>query len=235
MQKRITDAVYSFPFQLLVMHFRSNLLLLAAWVAMGMMVTGNLGGKFGLRYLFLSPEYLGQVGFMSFFYVGVGFGAFVMSWNLTTYLLSAYRFSFLASLSRPFTKFAFNNLIIPLSFAVIFLSAQIRFGLYHELRPLGEVLWDSVGFLAGFTTLVLAIALYFNFTNKDIFSLLKGKDPIAQEGQAPAPDHEGHPVIENIKLNRHQWRGGPLLDQKFPPPPGRGLAPHHPAPLLRGF
>jgi hypothetical protein len=235
MQKRITDVIYSFPFQLLVMHFRSNLLLLAAWVAMGMMVTGNLGGKFGLRYLFLSPEYLGQVGFMSFFYVGVGFGAFVMSWNLTTYLLSAYRFSFLASLSRPFTKFAFNNLIIPLSFAVIFLFAQIRFGLYHELRPLAEVLWDSVGFLAGFTTLVLAIALYFNFTNKDIFSLLKGKDPIAPEGQAPAPDHEGHPVIENIKLNRHQWRVDTYLNENFRPRLVRSVAHYDAALLLRVF
>ncbi len=235
MRKRFTDVVYSFPFQLLVMHFRSNLLLLAAWVLIAMMVTGSFGGKFGLRYLFLSPEYLGQVGFMSFFYVGVGFGAFVMSWNLTIYLLSAYRFSFLASLSRPFTKFAFNNLIIPLSFALIFLAAQIRFGLYHELQPVGEVLWNSVGFLTGFATLVLAIAMYFNFTNKDIFSLLKGKDPIAPEGQAPAPDSVAHPVIENIKLNRHQWRVDTYLTESFRPRLVRSVSHYDAALLLRVF
>ncbi|MCB0517977.1 MAG: patatin-like phospholipase family protein [Lewinellaceae bacterium] len=235
MRKWISDAVYSFPFQLVVMHLRSNLLLLAAWALLAMMVTGNFGGKFGLRYLFLSPEYLGQVGFMSFFYVGVGFGAFVMSWNLTTYLLTAYRFSFLASLARPFTKFAFNNLFIPITFAVIFLVAQIRFGIYHELQPLPEVIWNSVGFLTGFTTLVLAIALYFNFTNKDIFSLLQGKDPIAQEGGAPAPDHEGHPVIENIKLNRNQWRVDTYLTESFRPRLVRSVAHYDAALLLRIF
>ena len=161
MRKKLTSVFFSFPIQLLVLHLRSNLLLIWVWVLLTLMVVGKLGGGFGLRYLFLSPEYLGEVGFLSFFYVGVGFGAFVISWNLTTYLLSAYRFSFLASLGKPFAKFALNNLFVPVAFTVIFLFCQIRFGVYHELMPLREVLWNSVGFLTGFATLMFAVALVF--------------------------------------------------------------------------
>src|SRR5690606_8853635 len=168
--KKLTDIVYSFPFQLLIMHLRSNLLLIFTWILLALTVTGNFGGKFGLRYLFLSPEYMGKVGFWSFFYVGIGFGALVLSWNLTTYLLSAYRFSFLASLGRPFTKFALNNILVPGGFALLYLYCYFHFGTEYELKSTGEVLWNCVGFLAGFACLMLLISLYFNFTNKDIFS-----------------------------------------------------------------
>jgi hypothetical protein len=192
--KKLTDILYSFPFQLLVMHLRSNLLLIFTWVLLAMTVTGAFGGKFGLRYLFLSPEYLGRVGFWSFYFIGVGFGALVMSWNLTAYLLSAYRFSFLASLGRPFTKFVLNNLIVPVSFAALFLYCQIHFGLYHELNPLETVLWNSLGFLAGLVSLILVISIYFNFTNKDIFNLIKGGQPKVIEGKM-APNLEDDPVI----------------------------------------
>ncbi len=89
MRKKLTDILYSFPFQLLTLHLRGNLLLIGVWVLLALMVVGKFGGGFGLRYLFLSPEYVGEVGFMSFFYVGVGFGGLVMNWNLTTYLLSS--------------------------------------------------------------------------------------------------------------------------------------------------
>ncbi len=230
----MTDFIYSFPFQLLILHLRSNLLLLATWLLLGMMVTGDLGGKFGLRYLFLSPEYMGEVGFMSFFYVGIGFGALVMSWNLTSYLLSAYRFSFLASLARPFTKFAFNNLIVPLCFAALFLFCQIRFGLYYELGHLSQVLWNSAGFMAGFITLVLIISVYFNFTNKDIFSLLKIEKPQSLGG-AIVPGKEDIPIIEDIKLNRNQWRVDTYLNESFRPRIVRSVAHYDARLLLRVF
>jgi hypothetical protein len=234
MRKRITDVTYSFPFQLLVLHLRSNLLLIGTWIFLALVLTGNFGQKFGLRYLFLSPEYMGKVGFWSFFYVGIGFGALVMSWNLTTYLLSAYRFSFLASLARPFTKFAFNNSLIPLAFTLLFLVTQIKFGLYYELRQPLEVLWNSVGFLSGFATLVLAIALYFYFTNKDIFSLLKGSDGASLEGNI-APGREDNPVIQDIKLNRNQWRVDTYLTESLRPRIVRSVAHYDSQLLLRVF
>ena len=234
MRKKLTDVIYSFPFQLLIMHLRSNLLMLGVWFFLALIVTGSIGQKFGLRYLFLSPEYLGEVGFISFFFVGGGFATLVISWNLTIYLLSAYRFSFLASMTRPFTKFAFNNLLVPVTFAVVFLYCQIRFGLYYEYRAVGDVIWNSLGFLSGFVTLVLVITVYFNFTNKDIFSLLKGKESTVLEGTI-APGREDLPILEDIKLNRNQWRVDTYLTVGFRPRIVRSVAHYDSRMLLRVF
>ncbi|TAK44814.1 MAG: patatin-like phospholipase family protein [Saprospiraceae bacterium] len=236
MRKKLTDVVYSFPFQLLVLHLRSNLLLLAIWLVLGFFITGNLGEKFGIRYLFLSPEYLGTVGFWSFFFVGFGFGALVMSWSLSVYLLSAYRFSFLASLARPFTKFAINNMVIPVAFMVLFLYCQIRFGLYYELRGAGEVALDSIGFLMGLATLVGVIVIYFQFTNKDIFSILKPQENKAGPFEkAVAPDQGSHPVIEDIKRNRNQWRVDTYLTENLRPRLVRSVAHYDYSLLLKVF
>lgn len=228
MRKKLTDVLFSFPFQLLVLHLRTNLLLIGVWVLLALIVTGKLGGGFGLRYLFLSPEYLGEVGFLSFFFVGVGYGGLVMSWNLTTYLLDAYRFSFLASLGRPFSKFVLNNLIVPVSFTVLYLYCQIRFGLLHELLPLGEVLWDSVGFLTGFATLMFFLALYFQFTNKDITSFSNYKE---QKKKNP----ENNKVVKDIRQHRNQWRVDTFLSDGMRPRPVRSVAHYDSAILLKVF
>ncbi len=226
MRKKFTDILYSFPFQLLVLHLRGNLLLIGVWLLLALIVTGNFGGGFGLRYLFLSPEYLGEVGFLSFFYVGAGFGGLVISWNLTTYLLDAYRFSFLASLGKPFAKFVLNNLVIPVSFALLFLFCQIRFGLRHELLPLGEVLWQSLGFLTGFATLVFLVSVYFQYTNKDITSFSpKGKKKKAENSQ----------VVRDIRLHRNQWRVDTFLSDGMRPRPVRSVAHYDPAFLAKIF
>ncbi len=181
-----------------------------------------------MRYLFLSPEYLGEVGFLSFFFVGVGYGGLVMSWNLTTYLLDAYRFSFLASLGKPFSKFVLNNLIVPVSFTVLYLYCQIRFGLLHELLPLGQVLWDSVGFLTGFATLMFFLALYFQFTNKDITSFSNYKE---QKKKNP----ENNKVVKDIRQHRNQWRVDTFLSDGMRPRPVRSVAHYDSAILLKVF
>ena len=59
-----------------------------------LLISGTLARKLGFQYLFLDPEYMGNVNFWSFFFVGLGFGSFFMSWNLAIYLLSAHYFPF---------------------------------------------------------------------------------------------------------------------------------------------
>ena len=120
MKKWISNIYYSFPFQLLILHIRSNHMLLLIWALLVLLISGQFGRRFGIQYLFLEPEYLDSVSFLSFFMMGLAFGGFFMSWNLTTYLLSAHFFPFLATLSRPFTKFCLNNFILPFSFFLIF-------------------------------------------------------------------------------------------------------------------
>ncbi len=234
MRKKLTDIFYSFPFQLLMLHLRNNPLLLFIWVVLALIVTGGIGQKFGLRYLFLSPEYLGDVGFLSFFFVGFGFGVLTVSWNLSIYLLNAYRFSFLASLSRPFTRFTFNNMVIPFSFLALFLFCQIRFGLYYEFQDVARIIWNSVGFLTGLTTLILSVSLYFYFTNKDIFKLLKGQST-EPSSDAITPGRGDIPVLEDIRLNRNQWRVDTYLTLGFESRLVRSVAHYDPRLLLRVF
>ena len=132
MKKRISDIFYSFPVQLLVLHLRNNLLLIGIWILLALLMTGTVGRLFGIRFLFLAPEYLEQVNFISFFFLGVAFGGFFITWNLTTYLLDAHHFPFLASLARPFTKFCLNNFIVPLFFVVTYFYYSIHFQWYYE-------------------------------------------------------------------------------------------------------
>ncbi len=234
MLKKLTDIIYSFPCQLTVLQVRSNMLLLAIWALLALIINGSIGTKLGLKYLFLSPEYLGKVGFWSFFIVGLAYGTLVMSWNLATYLLSAYRFSFLASLSRPFTKFTLNNLVVPISFAIFYLYLLIEFGTQHELMPVSVVLFHCIGFVFGFISFIGLLALYFNFTNKDIFSLLKGTNPISYEGTI-SPNRPDQPLIEDIKLNRYQWRVDTYLTETFRPRLVRSVAHYDEKLLIRVF
>ena len=95
----------SVPIQLRVLHLRSHLVLLFFWGVLAAFSAGLAGRFFGMHYLMLTPEYLGEVNFWSFFITGAAFGCMVMIWHLTTYLLCSNRFPFLATLSAPFTKY----------------------------------------------------------------------------------------------------------------------------------
>ncbi len=65
---------YSFPVQLLLHHFKHNLALVGIWVLFVACISGGIGRIYGIHYLFLDPEYLGNVNFVSFFLVGLAFG-----------------------------------------------------------------------------------------------------------------------------------------------------------------
>ena len=136
MKERIIDWYYTFPIQLVILHLRSNLFLLFLWVITLLLALGEVGLKKGWMYLFLTPEYFGEVGFWSFALMGMTFAGFMVTWNITTYILHSPQFPFLASLQRPFTKFFLNNGLIPLGFILIFLWKLVDFQWYYEC-------WDS--------------------------------------------------------------------------------------------
>ncbi|MEM6395223.1 MAG: hypothetical protein AAF741_02665 [Bacteroidota bacterium] len=159
----------SFSVQLFLLHLRSSTLLLLLWVVLIGFVSGFMAFSFGAQYLFLDPEYLGRVNLWSFMIVGLCFGLFTMSWNLTTYLLSARYFSFLASLSRPFFKFCLNNALLPLAVLIFYIVFLCRFNAPFEARSDYVRLIISVcGLLAGLCLSLFVYAVYFYYTNRDI-------------------------------------------------------------------
>src|SRR6185436_20385349 len=112
---------YSFPIQLFIVLLKKNHLLLLYWIIMFGWITGSISNTFGIPYLFLDPEYMGYVGFSSFFIMGFASGCFIMVFNISSYIVNGFRFPFIATLARPFLKFSLNNFIIPVLFVVVYL------------------------------------------------------------------------------------------------------------------
>jgi hypothetical protein len=223
MRKKFEAVFYSFPMQLLVLHIRNNQLLIALWLIIVLLISGSLGFKLGLRYLFLDPEYLGMVNFWSFFFVGFAYGGFMMTWNLTTYLLLAHYFPFLASLSRPFTKFSINNLLIPLAFLLYYLGSIIHFQAKYEELPFLDIFQNCLGVLFGALTLIVLNIVYFYFTNKDIFSYNHRLDVPPDMTKNIAPGRRGVD-LDMIKLDANRWRVSTYLTESFAPRAVRSVA-----------
>ena len=170
MQDFFRGILRSFSVQLLLLHLRSNFLLLGVWLLLVLMMSGLLGPNLGLQYLFLDPEYLGRTDFWSFFIVGLAYGFFTMSWNLGTYLLIGGYFNFLASLSRPFFKYCINNALLPLAVFLFYCGLLIHFlrpGM--EIHPDRWLIGESLsGLVMGLIISLFLYAIYFNLTNRDI-------------------------------------------------------------------
>lgn len=162
---------YFFPFQLVILHLRSNQLLLLFWFLLWGFITGKIASKYGVPYLFLSPEYLGSVDFWSFAITGFSLGGFIMAFNITTYIIHGTKFPFLATLSRPFYKYCINNSIIPIVFTGIYLIKLCSFQLHIEFTPVSELLIELCGFILGMGLFFVASIWYFKRTNKDVFKI----------------------------------------------------------------
>lgn len=177
MKKWFDSFSYSFPVQLLILHFRTNPLLLLLWLMLLGIVSGSFGQKMGFRYFLLDAEYLGAVSFWSYFIIGVTFGMFYLAWNTTTYILNSYRFPFLASLGRPFAKYTINNFVIPGGFLLYYLISLIQFQWYNEFASQWSIIYYCLGLLCGFGTVLFISTIYFRFTNTDIAKVEK-KSPL---------------------------------------------------------
>ena len=70
---------HSFPVQLVFLHFRKYQVLLLFWFILFSTVNGSFMSTFGADSLFLAPEYLGNVNFISMAIVGGAIGMFIMS------------------------------------------------------------------------------------------------------------------------------------------------------------
>lgn len=186
------------------------------WIFLALLISGQIGQLFGIKYLFLAPEYLGEINFWSFFIVGFWFGAFLMSWNLTTYLLDAHRFPFIATMARPFTKFCINNFVVPFSFFIFYFCHIVFFQGYYELRSFENIMWNCLGFILGCTVLIALLSLYFQFTNKDILNYEKTISSSSNISGGIAP---GRPYIniDSIRANRTQWKVTNYLSTNLQP------------------
>lgn len=171
MKKHLNAFVYSFPICLLLLNIRKNKALLAFWLILFGIVTRQIGGIFGIPYLFLDPEYVNRVSFWSLFIMGVSIGGFTMAFHIACYILDSRKFAFLANLRRPFTRFCINNSPIPFVFILVYLVSFIHFQLKNQLLSLEDIVWQATGLVLGFVLMILVIFYYLVVTNQDVFKL----------------------------------------------------------------
>lgn len=156
-----TGLFYSMPVQLLLLHLRRYQILLLPWIILFATVGGAFMQKFGASSLFLAPEYMGAVTWLSTAIAGFAFGLFVMSWNITHFILNGQYFPFLATTAQPFVKFCINNALLPLLFLGWYLFYAWRYGRVEELIGQGELLLLVGGFVLGTTLGILLLIYYF--------------------------------------------------------------------------
>lgn len=159
---------YSFPIQLLFLHFRKYQVLLVFWFILFSTVNGSFMKTFGADSLFLAPEYLGNVNSISSAIVGMAVGMFIISWNISTFILFSRHFRFMAATTNPFLKYCINNSIIPIIFLIFYFVKAYRFDHYKELISVTEILFLVGGFLSGLILMLTISFIYFFRADRSI-------------------------------------------------------------------
>ncbi|MEP7265575.1 MAG: patatin-like phospholipase family protein, partial [Bacteroidota bacterium] len=162
---------FSFPVQLLIMHLKKNQIMMLYWLVLFGCITQSFANRFGIPFLFLDPEYMGKVGMRSFFVMGLCVGAFIMAFNITSFMLNGFRFPFLATLSKTFIKYAHNNFIIPLAFVLTYTFCIIYFQYNSQLIGAAEITRNLIVMYGGMLIVMVVTLRYFLVTNKDVYKL----------------------------------------------------------------
>lgn len=164
----LKNVFYSLPIQLFILHFRKYQVLLIFWYLIFAVAQGSFMKSFGADALFFLPEYLGSINFLGAFITGVSLGVFIMSWNITTFILHSKRLKFLATTSAPFLKYCINNAILPLCFILFYFIKLFSFDQVKELMPTGKILIVLLSISVGIFTLIIISFFYFFGATKTI-------------------------------------------------------------------
>jgi hypothetical protein len=139
--------------------------------------------KYGVPFLYLTPEYLGKVSFLSYGIIGFSIGGFIMAFNISSYITNGHRFPFIATLSRPFIKYSLNNIFWSATIIIAYLVSAFRFLVFEEGYSISETILFMIGFLTGIIIMIGFNFVYFNRTNKDVEKLSGGKYKTASKGK----------------------------------------------------
>jgi hypothetical protein len=132
--------------------------------------------------------------------------AFIMTCNISTYMLNSFRFEFLASTNLPFVQFCLNNSLIPIAFSVVYIIQIIKFQHVEGLIETSTIIWNIVGLLIGNLLMMITTSLYFIFFNRNVESFVNRLSDASKESL----------LLKKINLEKlkpvagnhqhHQWR-----------------------------
>lgn len=191
--------IYSFPIQLVFLHIRKYQVLLLFWFVLFATVNGSFMKTFGADSLYLAPEYLGNVNSLSLAIVGASIAMFIMSWNISTFILFSRHFRFLAATTNPFLKYCINNSIIPGIFLVFYFIKSYQYAHFKELISTTEILFLFGGFAAGLMVLLAVSLLYFFRADR---SIMRRMMPVISNPQS---------YITHLGNIKEVYHGAPLM------------------------
>lgn len=161
-----------FPLQLLFGHLKYNLFALSFWLFLFLIVTDGIGYNYGIPFLFYSPEYDGEINWISFGLIGFALGGFNVAFNTYSYMKMGNKYPFLATLARPFLRFSLNNSILPIIFNIFFINRFIEFQRTEEFSSNLEIYQYVFSYLGGYILFIFISLLYFFPVNRDVNKLL---------------------------------------------------------------
>lgn len=181
MKKYWIGFFYSLPVQLLLLHLRRYQVFLIFWYILFATVAGHFMDTYGANSLFLAPEYLGNVNALSAAILGISIGVFIMSWNITTFILHSKQIRFLATTAQPFLKYCINNAVIPLSFLLFYFIHAIDYERFKELSSTKDIVLLTGGFSCGLIASVLIAFMYFFGADRTIYRSMSAVITTANE------------------------------------------------------
>jgi hypothetical protein len=167
------------------------------WYILFATIAGNFMKGYGADTLFLAPEYFNKVSFLSTGITGFAIGIFIMSWNITTFILHGHLVSFLATTSQPFLKYCINNLLLPLLFLVFYLFKSIHFITNQELLNNIEMLLLIIGFVCGLCLSIFVAFGYFFGADKTIYYTIRNTIKSAND--------QYNQFVEASKKQQHRY------------------------------
>jgi len=172
MKRALSGLYYFLPVQLLLLHFRKYQLLLLFWVILFLIITGNFASHFGASSLFLEPEYLGKISFVSMFLLGCAMCVFIMMWHITTFIVHSKRMPYMGATRHAFVIYCYNNSIIPFAFLTFYSVVSIHSQWIDEHATLGSIILLQLGFYLGLGLVTLISFMYFFRVSRDFFKTL---------------------------------------------------------------
>ena len=197
LKERVKRTIYFFPFQLVLVHLKSNHALLLFWLFLYGLISKGLLSKYGAYNLFLFPEYMGKVDFVSHTILGFAFGGFVVAFNIASYVLNGSKFPILATLNKPFVKYCLNNFIIPATFFLFYFIEIIEYQRIQELESWYTILKHVVGLCFGIILFLFISLTYFLSTNKSLRKIF-GEISISKQKKISRP-------VKSVLTKKERW------------------------------
>ena len=172
LRQTLKHLYYFLPVQLVILHFRRYQLLLIFWLVMILTITGNFASRFGADSLFLAPEYLGEINFVSMLLLGGCMAIFIMAWHITTFIIHAHRIPYMGAAKQTFLIYCINNSVLPFCFLVFYSFVTIRFQWFKEHAAGMKIFLLQLGFYLGFLLVLIISFAYFFRVGRDLLKVI---------------------------------------------------------------